>query len=342
MSVPVRAIDRGRSRCHKPLSLLGVTVLGAVLAGCGVLSGSDAEEGDSGGSGEGLEQTSIQVGYLPIVDVAALHRAQLAGYYEQEGLDVELVQIQGGAVSIPQMVSGDLDATWSNWTALFQAQAQGIGDFRLINAGYEAGENTLLIMTKPDSPIKGPQDLAGKRIAINTFRNIAELTTRSALETNGVDPNSVQFVDLPFPDMIPALQNGQVDAAQFAEPFITQAATSFGAVSVLDAAAGPTEGIPFAGVAITDEFAQQNPNTVSAFQRALDRAQADLADRSVVEETVPTYSRIDPATASLINLGTWPTSLNETRLQRVSDLMREYGVLTEDLDVGPMLLRRGN
>lgn len=329
-------------RMRSALSALAASVLFATLAGCGALGGSDAPpEGGTGGGAGGLEQTSLQVGVLPIVDVAALHRANTAGYFQQEGLTVELIQIQGGAVAVPQLVSGDLDMTWSNWTALFQAQAQGVGDFKLINAGYEAGPNTFLIMTPPGSAIRTPQDLAGKRIAVNTFRNIVELTARSALVTNGVDPNGVQFVDIPFPDMIPALQNGQIDAAVLLEPFITQAATGFGAVSVLDAASGPTDGIPIAGVGVTAGFAEENPNTVAAFQRALDKAQADLADRSVVEETLPTYSSITADTASLLNLGTWPTSLDATRLQRVADLMREFGVLTEPLDVAPMIQQSG-
>lgn len=42
---------------------------------------------------------------------------------------------------------------------------------------------------------------------------------------------------------------------------------------------------------------------------------------------------------SAVPLGTWPASLNETRLQRVADLMREFNVLTDDLDVGPMILQ---
>jgi NitT/TauT family transport system substrate-binding protein len=65
-----------------------------------------------------------------------------------------------------------------------------------------------------------------------------------------------------------------------------------------------------------------------------------MADRSVVEQILPTYTKINPDTAALIALGTWPATLDAVRLQRDVDLMRQYGVLTADIDVGSMVLPR--
>lgn len=332
--MPARPVRSTRSL----ISALGTAALLAVTVGCTALGGSDAAPAQSAPGGTGLEQPTLQVGVLPIVDVAYLQRAQSAGYFAEEGLTVELVTIQGGAVAVPQLVSGDLDLTFTNYATLFQAQAQGVGDFRLVASGYDAGADTFLMVTPPGSPVRTPQDLSGRRVAVNTFGNIVELTARSAIEANGVESDTVTFVDIPFPEMLPALQNGQVDAAVMVEPFITQAGTTAGTVGVLDTASGPTEGIPVGGVGATAEFVEQNPLTVAAFQRAVARAQAEMGDRSVVEQTLPTYTQITPETAALLNLGTWPTSLDATRLQRVADLMREFGVLTAPLDVAPMIL----
>jgi NitT/TauT family transport system substrate-binding protein len=328
LNPPVRA---RRVRVRLTALALGLC---AAIAGC--TSAGDAD-GAVAPSRALVEQAALRVGVLPIVDAAPLQRAQSAGYFADEGLTVELVPVQGGAVAVPQLVSGELDLTFSNWPSLLLAQANGEGDFRFVSAGYNAAPNTFLVMTAPGSSVRRPEDLAGKRIAINTFKGIVELISRSALQTIGVDANAVQFVSMPFPDMLPALERNEIDAAVMVEPFITQAATEFGAISVLDAASGPTDGIPLAGVATTAEFVQQKPHTVAAVQRALDRAQADLSDRSVVEQTLPTYSSITTETAVLLNLGTWPTTLDATRLQRVADLMREFGVLTAPLDVRPLI-----
>jgi NitT/TauT family transport system substrate-binding protein len=318
-------------RMPRPWLLL-VAVLVTALAGCSALSGS------SGAGAGGPEKPHLRLGVLPIVDVAHLQHAQAAGYFAAEGLSVDLVTVQGGAAALPRLLAGDLDLTFTNYVSVLLEQSQGHGDFRFVDGGYEAAEDTLMIMVAPGSDIRTPRDLAGKRIAVNTARNIIELTARSALETAGVAPDSVRFVEIPFPDMAKAVQSHQVDAAFMVEPFITQAALSFGAISVLDAASGPTAGIPLGGVVLTADFAARYPKTVAAFRRAVARGQADMADRSVVEKTLPTYTKITPDTAALIALGSWPVTLDRVRLQRDIDLMRQFGVLTADVDAARLVL----
>lgn len=318
------------------LSLLVATVMVAVAA-CSAPGGSGATPDHESSAAAGLEKGAIRVGMLPIVDAAYLQRAQVAGYFAAEGLTVELVTIQGGAAAVPQLVTGELDMTFTNNVSLLLAQFQKTGDFRFIDGGYQAGRDTFLVMADPGSAIRSPRDLAGKRVAVNTFKNIAELTARSALEVSGVASDSVTFVSIPFPDMAAALRNRQVDAAVMVEPYITDAARSLGAINVLDTASGPTEGIAIGGVGTTASFVRDNPRTVAAFRSAVARAQAEMSDRSVVERTLPTYTRITPDIAPLISLGTWPAALDRVRLQRDADLMRRFGMLT-DLDVGPMIL----
>jgi NitT/TauT family transport system substrate-binding protein len=318
-------------RTQLVLLLLCLTVLAAMTTGC------TTQPSNTAGT---PEKARVRLGVLPIADDAHLQRAQLAGYFAAEGLEVELVPVQGGANALPLLSTGDLDMTFTNYVSVLLAQSQHAGEFRFIDGGYDAGPNTILVMTRPGSPIRSARDLERKRIAVNTLHNVIELNTRSALETNGVDPASVTFVPVPFPAMAAALADGQVDAATMVEPFITQSAQAFGAVSVLDAAAGPTASIPLGGVAVPADFAVRNPNTVAAFQRAVEHARADLADRGVLESTLPTYTGISPDTAALIALGTWPPSLDRIRLQRVADLMRQYGVLADGVDTGTMILAR--
>ena len=107
-------------------------------------------------AGAGLEKGAIRVGMLPIVDAAYLQRAQVAGYFAAEGLAVELVTIQGGAAAVPQLVTGELDMTFTNNVSLLLAQFQKTGDFRFIDGGYQAGKDTFLVMADPSSAIRSP------------------------------------------------------------------------------------------------------------------------------------------------------------------------------------------
>ena len=338
--MPLPAI-RMPSRARLLAALSALLLFGA-LVGCSTLSGSDAPPAPAApapsgaAAGSAPELTELQVGVLPIVDLAAVQRAQSAGYFAAEGLTVELVTIQGGAAAVPQLVSGDLDLTWSSWPSVILAQQQGVTRFHVLQTGYDTADGSFQLMTLPGSTVRTPQDLVGKKVATNTFRSITEIMARSAMQRAGVDPNGVQFVELPFPDMIPALQNNQIDAAILLEPFVT-VAKGMGAVSVLNVASGPTAGLPIAGVASTAEFAQQNPNTVAAFSRALDKAQAEMSDRAIVEQVLPTYTTIKPDAVSQLQLGAWPATLEAERLQQVADLMLEFGVITEKFDVAPLL-----
>ncbi|GAA1345764.1 ABC transporter substrate-binding protein [Saccharothrix algeriensis] len=312
----------------------------AVVSGCGLLGGSEEPAGSAAAPGA-VEKPKIKLGLLPILDVASVHVAIEKGYFKEEGLEVEPVSIQGGAAAIPGLINGEIDITFGNWVSFFAAQAKdaakGVDGLKLINDGYQAKPEMFLILTAPGSPIKSPKDLAGKTIAINTFKNIAELTAKATLEANDVDPKSVTFKEFPFPDMEAAIQNGTVDAAFMVEPFISKAQRSMGAVTVLDAASGPTDGIPVAGYGTTGKFANANPNTVAAFQRAMAKGQRDAADRPTVEPLLVEYAKVDRETASLVHFGEFPTTLDATRLQRVATLMKTYGLLENDFDVKPML-----
>ncbi|MDD7935622.1 ABC transporter substrate-binding protein [Actinomycetospora straminea] len=324
--------NNSRSGRARPIAVRLLTILCVLaLSACGGAGPGDQE------SAGAPERATLRVGVLTIVDTASFYLAQERGFFRDEGLIVEPVVAQGGAASIPEIVGGGLDVTFGNYVSFFLAQQQGAGRFRLISDGYQAGPNTFALVTRPDGTVRSPRDLAGRRVAVNTFRNIVELNARSALQTNGVDPNTVQFVEVPFPDMATALATGRVDAAAMVEPFITAAGRNLGAVPLLDTASGPTADIPLGGYGTTEAFADRNPRTVAAFQRAMARGQQAAVDRGNVEQVLPTYVRIDRATASLINLGSYPQSLDATRLQRVADLMTQFALVPGRFDVAPLL-----
>ncbi|MDR6595651.1 ABC transporter substrate-binding protein [Saccharothrix longispora] len=323
--------------------VLSAVALFASVSACGALGGSGSEDKPAEAAAPGkVEKAKITLGLIPVLDVASVHVAIKKGYFKEEGLEVEVKTIQGGAAAIPGLIDGSLDITFGNWVSFFLAEskgaAKGVDGLKLVSDGYQAKPEMFLILSKSDSAVKSPKDLEGKTIAINTFKNIAELTAKATLEANNVDVSKVTFKEFAFPDMEAAVQNGTVDAAFMVEPFISKAQRVSGQITVLDAASGPTDGIPIAGYGTTGKFANQNPNTVKAFQRAMAKGQRDAADRPTVEPLLVEYAKVDKETAGLVHFGEYPTTLDATRLQRVSNLMRTYGLLENDFDVKPMLV----
>lgn len=303
-----------------------------VLAGCaGPGAGEPAEQRP--------ETEKIVVGALPIVDSASLYLAMKHGYFAEEGLKVEVKTLASGAAAVPGLQKDEMQFALGNYVSFFAAQAAGALDVRLVADAYQAEPRTFLIMVNRDSRIRKPRDLAGKRIAVNTRANVVELTVRSVLRTVGVDPNGATFVPIPFPEMSAALVAGSVDAAVMVEPYITQAQKDHGALPLLDAMSGPTAQFPIAGWVTSARLATERPNTIKAFQRAILRGQAAAANnRTEVEQVLGEYVKVDPLTASLMQLGTWPTTLEATRIQRVLDLMTAAGQLPKPLDLGSMII----
>jgi NitT/TauT family transport system substrate-binding protein len=327
------------SRSRRPgriiAAVLGTAGILAAVAGCGLLGGSN---NDSGSTTDKLERTKVRIGAMPILDSAPVHIASLKGYFKDEGLDVELETVTGAATAIPKLLSNELQFTYGAYVPVLQAQAAGTGDFKFVADSYQTADKIFVIMVKANSQIKEPKDLAGKKIATNTKNSITDLLAKSAMETAGVDIKGVQWVEFPFPDMGAKLQSGDVDAAVILEPFVTQAERTNGAIQMLDTSAGPTANFPISGYTATAKFVQENPKTTEAVRRALVRASGEARNRTTVEEAVVKYAKIDKDVASLVRIGTYPTSLDRTRLQRTIDLMSKYNMLAKPVNIDSMII----
>ncbi|WP_440071204.1 ABC transporter substrate-binding protein [Streptosporangium sp. OZ121] len=304
------------------------------LSACG---SSDTPTDTTAANAGGLEKNSIKMGALPIPDSAALYIADKRGFFKEEGLTVTIEPVPGGAQAQQGLLGGTLDATQTNYVSTFLAVSKG-NKMKIISDLYQAAPNSFNLMVPKDSGIKTPADLKGKKIAVNSLGNIGTLAVTTVLKTHGLTEKDVEFVEFGFPDMGAQLKNKVVDAAWMTEPALTAAQKLLGAQKLADTMVDSTADFPIAGVVVTEKFANENPKTVAAFQRAVARAQQIAAtDRKAVEEILPTYTKIDAATAAVITLGSFPTSLDETRLQRVADLMLEQGYLTSPIQAKTIL-----
>ncbi|SFK52151.1 ABC transporter substrate-binding protein [Geodermatophilus ruber] len=300
-----------------------------VLAACG----SD-EDGGSAAADDGT--TQLTVGYFPLVHTATAVHADETGLFEQEGLDVELAQTAGGAQAIPSLIAGEYDITYGNYTSALLAAQQGL-PIRVI-AGNDVGADDHAIMVAPDAPYQSPADLAGARIAVNNLQNIGTVAVNAVLEDAGVDLSTIEFVELPLPDMAAALDAGDVDAIWQVEPF--QASALAGGARVLfPLFSGPAEDMPVAGWLTTEQYAQENPEAVEAFRRAMAASTEQLqGDRERLVELVPTYSQVPAEVVEQVALPEWNAEVDSAQLQKVSDLMFEYGIISDEFDVETMIV----
>ncbi|MEV4093571.1 ABC transporter substrate-binding protein [Streptosporangium saharense] len=311
-----------------------------VIAALSVLVTACSSGKTTSNSANGLEKTDITIGMLPLPEVAPVQIAISRGFFKAEGLNVQYKLVEGGAAALPTLLSGGFDVLHSNYVSAFTAASQNLADLKVIAEATVATPGSFVLLTAPNSHITKVEDLKGKKIGVNTKKNVATLSTSVTLKVHGLDVtrDKIDFIEVPFPNMWQALKSGQVDAAFLPEPFVSAAAAD-GGVKLADTMAGPTDSFPIAGYFVTSEFASKSPKTLAAFQRALLKAQAIAAnDRKAVAEAIPQYTKINAQTAQIMQLPGFPVTTNAVRLQRVSDLMLEYGYLTKPFDVNSLLL----
>ncbi len=293
-------------------------------------------------SGDGPEQTEITVGTLPIVDVAPIHLAIDEGLFAAEGLTVTVEVVAGGAAAIPALVGGDLDIAYGAWPSFLIANEQGL-ELRAVADGTAARPGFTQLLAMPDSGLEGnPQDLGGRRIAVNTLGNLGELAVRSALVQAGLEADAAELVEIGFPDMTAALERGDVDVIWASEPVATIAREQLGAVVVIDSYVGEMEGFPVAGYQASAEFVEANPRTVAAFQRALDAAVERIgAEPGLVAEIAPSFTNLEPELTEALALPEFRARLDPAELRRVHDYLLDFGLLEAPLEIDELVAPAG-
>jgi NitT/TauT family transport system substrate-binding protein len=338
-SFPARLRCAGRRTQSIVIASVAAVLLGLVSI---VLVQSSPGAAPAGGpAGDSLlGRTKLKVGVLPVVDVAPFYRALDQGYFAQEGLDIEPITLQSGPAAVTELAAGGLDIGFATYPAVFQAQSEKRADLRIISPAYTALPGHLMLVAPPNGTIVRAEDVGGKRIAVTGTGSLSDLGAKSELSTRGVDLSTVKWVPMALPDMAAAMQRGEVDGAVLAEPYITMADAGFHARPVLDVAVGKTARIPVSGWATRSDLNRRDPTSFAGFVRALRHGVDDVADRGTLDPILVKYLKVDADIAKRVRIAEFTKTLVPTEIQRVADLMKEFGVIRQSLNVGPMLLAR--
>ena len=324
---------------RRPRALLGALLAAAMLAAaCG---GDDEEAGDGavdeGGGDE--ELTPITVGILPLSGLAPLWYGIEQGYFEDEGLEVSTEIGEGGAALTPAVLEGDYQFAIGEYVSLMQARESDVGIqvvSNLTNGADEADQGINALLTAPGSGIEGVEDLAGRTVAVNGLGGVDDVTIKAILDDNGIDPSSVEFTEVPFPDMNAAVEAGQVDVASQPEPFVTLGEQA-GLANLLDPYYEAVPSMPLGMVFGSEEWLAENPDLAEAFTRALDRSIEASSDEEAMKEVIVANTDIDAELVDEIALDRWDAEINREGLEELADLSVRYGVLEEQPDLNALV-----
>jgi len=327
-----------------------LTAVAALAAGCSS-SGSNSTASASLTSSlptnfGAPEKTTLNVGVVPAMDSAGFFVALHDGLFAKEGLTINYSPAVSSETAVTQQLDGKLDISAGNYVSYINEAALDHAPIEVVAEGSVMQQGAQTIFTMPSSKITTLAGLKGKLVGVNAPGNIDYLLGVSVLQENGVSPTSVDFSKEPiaFPQMGGELASGKIAAAIMPEPFASLAEEQDGAVPLADLNQGATTDFPIEGYVVTKKWAAQNPNTLKRFLAALEVGQ-EISDtnRRAVETAFEALNgaangQVPPTIAAVIALDTYPIGVDATRIQRVADVMFQFGLLKKQFNVSSMLM----
>lgn len=305
---------------------------------------TEAEATETPTEAEGTEAAG-ETGTVRVTTLYVCSEAHLAwgidkGLFAEEGVEIELVRTAGGAAGLAALVAGEADLSSTNPVSAMLAYNQGF-PIQLVSNSFDAnpeGEGfSEGVVVHADSDIDGPEDLAGRTVAVNEIGSQNDVFTRAWIRQAGVEPMSVNFVALPFPELVPAIQDQRVDAAMVTGSQVAQLegpGTGRKIGNPLVDVVGP---VSIAAYIATEDFVAESPELLQSFVDGLSAAVEEVTDPQNRDEVLRVMSEYCGAPApalQAVRFPDWNAQIDMDQLGSVADVLLEQGLVREapDLD----------
>jgi NitT/TauT family transport system substrate-binding protein len=322
------------------LTPLMAAVVALSAAGCGGGS-TDTSTPTKEDAAADAAPVKVTLGALSIGQVAPVVLGKEKGIFEKHGIDLTITFLEPPAL-VPTLLSGKADFIWSNPPALLGARANNVplkSVTTVSTAGDDPSTFPIQVMVPKGSSIKTLGDLAGKKVATASLFQLPDLALAQSLAKAGADAKSVQYVEIPFPNMGEALAAGRVDAIISTEPFVTIIKASGGAVPLVSVSEGLEPATPISSVASSEKFIAENPDVVEDFRAAIDEvSEYAVEHEDEVRAVIPTITKITPELAKVITLAPIDTTDDAAGWDAWAQLLVETGVLDKKPDAAVAFL----
>ncbi|MBV9230124.1 MAG: ABC transporter substrate-binding protein [Chloroflexi bacterium] len=208
--------------------VLGI-ILVLILSACGG-SSSNSSGGSSSGSGSSGSSAKIPLKIM----VGGLNKqiylpnmlAKQLGYFDQQGLDVTLIDEASGQSAEDEVLAGQVDAGSGSYNHTIELQAAGKQMESVVQLDVAPGEAEV-VSAKEAGQIQSMQDLKGKNLGVTELGSGTQTLTTILLHKVGVAQDQVHFVPVGAGDtFIAAMQQGRIDAGMTTEPTISRLISS--------------------------------------------------------------------------------------------------------------------
>ncbi|MEU0244112.1 ABC transporter substrate-binding protein [Streptomyces sp. NPDC006235] len=206
---------------YAALAAVGLLALSSLTA-CANDAASTASTGSgSGGGGKG-EQVKIMVGGLDKVIYLPAMLTQRLGYFDAEGLNVQLLSEPAGVQAETALVSGQVQGAVGFYDHTLDLQTKGKQVESVVQFSRAPGE-VEIVSSKAAGDITSPKDFKGKKLGITGLGSSTDFLTKYLAVKNGVKVSDFTPVAVGAgPTFISALQKGSIDGGMTTDPTVAQ------------------------------------------------------------------------------------------------------------------------
>lgn len=210
----------------KRFCIPAIVTLTIILAACGTTSTSTSTS-----TGNERASLKIMVGGMSKQIYLANELTKQLGYFEQQNLDVTLIDEASGQSSEEEVLAGQVDAGSGSYNHTIELQAAGKKMECVVQLDVAPGEAE--VVSSKATSITTPADLKGKNLGVTELGSGTHTLTMAILQKAGVSPTDAHFLPVGAGNtFIAALQQGKIDAGMTTEPTISRVVSS-GAGKVL-------------------------------------------------------------------------------------------------------------
>jgi ABC-type nitrate/sulfonate/bicarbonate transport system substrate-binding protein len=267
----------------------------------------------------------LHIATTPTDTGAQVYYAMDLGLFKKAGFDVDVTSLNVGSTIAAGVAAGTFDIAQSAVSALALAHLKGVSSVIIAPGGAYSSKNpTSELIVAKDSPITKPADLVGKVVAVNALKSITSIAVDAWLDANGLKPDSVKFLELPFSEANIALQTGRIDAAFTAEPSLG-AALQGGARIIGHPYDAISHDFLISAWYSTADYAKAHPDIVRKFAAIMAAAgtwaNAHQAESALILEK---YTKVE--NAGQMRRITYVAHLVPAQVQPLIDASAKYGV----------------
>jgi nitrate/nitrite transport system substrate-binding protein len=237
-----------------------------------------------------LEKTNLKIGFIPITCATPLIMAHPLGFYQKQGLNVEVVKTAGWALIRDKMLNKEYDATHF-LSPMPLAISLGLGSTAtpMNVATIQNTNGQAITLAVKHKGARDPKGWKGFKFAVPFEYSMHNFLLRYYVAEAGLNPDTdIQIRVVPPPEMVANLRAGNIDGFLGPDPFNQRAVfEEVGFIHLLTK--DLWNGHPCCAFGTSTEFITKHPNTFAALYRAVLTAAAmarDAKNRELIAKVI--------------------------------------------------------